>query len=205
MRNKKDEEKTPNIIVIDLTMKKRKLDFYLDLTEIENSVNHTNQVQMKDIDFSLYQTNQVFPHQNYDAAIAAAVVAAPAGVLPPAILGMPAMLAAIQANVAALQANVAAIQANVAALQADVTVMKEDLALANNRGCSACGHPIRPRQGILPGPPPNFPPTLGDLLLMSGPALAPWLQYYGLGVGGSLTAKRRRLAIFLGIPQHMVV
>jgi hypothetical protein len=181
------------------------IDLTLDLDDDEKSSTS------KDIDFNIFAAPIVCPlvytRGQTNAAIAAAIGAAPVGVLPAAFHGMPAAIQAIQAtllNIQATQVNMQATQAN---MQATLANMQDDLALANNRGCSSVDHPLRPRQAAGPGPAPlpaHFPPTLSQLLGMSGAAINPFLVHYGLAAGGTLQAKRRRLASFLGVPAHLV-
>jgi hypothetical protein len=190
--DKKKEEKT----VIDLT---------LDLEDDEKSSTS------KEIDFNLFSVQIVCPlvytRGQTNVAIAAAIAAAPVGVLPAAFHGIPAAIQAVQATQVNIQATQVNIQATLANLQLTLGNMQDDLALANNRGCSSVDHPLRPRQAAGPGPaplPPHFPPTLSLLLGMSGPAINPFLAFYGLPAGGTLQVKRRRLASFLGVPAHQV-
>jgi hypothetical protein len=178
----KKKEEGKKMEVIDLT---------LDLEDDKKSSTS------KDIDFNLFAAPIVCPlvytRNQTNAAIAAAIGAAPVGVLPAAFHGMPAAIQAIQATLVGIQATLAN--------------MQDDLALTNNRGCSSVDHPLRPRQAAGPGPAPlpaHFPPTLSQLLGMSGAAINPFLVHYGLTAGGTLQAKRRRLASFLGVPAHLV-
>jgi hypothetical protein len=174
------------------------IDLTLDLDDDEKSSTS------KDIDFNLFAAPIVCPlvytRNQTNAAIAAAIGAAPGGVLPAAFHGMPAAIQAIQATLVNIQATLLDMQATLANMQ-------DDLALTNNRGCSSVDHPLRPRQAAGPGPAPlpaHFPPTLSQLLGMSGAAINPFLVHYGLAVGGTLQVKRRRLASFLGVPAHLV-
>lgn len=63
--------------------------------------------------------------------------------------------------------------------------------------------PGQPYPGLPePAPlPPNFPATRGELLQLTGPQIAPFMIYYGIGYHGvTLRVKRSRLARFLGLP-----
>jgi hypothetical protein len=187
-----DDKKKGEKTVIDLT---------LDLGDDEKSSTS------KEIDFNLFSVQIVCPLVYTRGQTNVAIAAAPVGVLPAAFHGIPAAIQAVQATQVNIQATQVNIQATLANLQLTLGNMQDDLALANNRGCSSVDHPLRPRQAAGPGPaplPPHFPPTLSLLLGMSGPAINPFLAFYGLPAGGTLQVKRRRLASFLGVPAHQV-
>lgn len=173
------------------------VEFIIDLTQIE-SIILPKKRKLEEIDVSA--NLQIFPFQAYsraevDLAINAAVVAAgPGGVLPPAILGLP----------AAMNAQFAAMNAQFAAINARFDALEDRLALVNNRSCTANDCLLQPRVGVVPGValPVGFPATLKALRAMTSAAIAPFLAHYGLLAGGTVRQKQIRLALFLGVPSH---
>jgi hypothetical protein len=94
-----------------------------------------------------------------------------------------------------------AIQAAVAAALPPGTIssIQDDIALLINRGCSSLDHPLRPRQSA-ENLPPHFPSTLSQLSVMPVTDIDPFLICYCLPIDGTVEAKRRILALFLGVP-----
>jgi TolA-binding protein len=76
--------------------------------------------------------------------------------------------------------------------------LADDIARVNNRASAMGDHPLIPlRVGVIPVP-ISFPVDLNSLRNMPNPSLTQCLQYYGLAVGGSVSAKRLRLARHIG-------
>jgi hypothetical protein len=195
--NKDNTEKNRKVsLIIDLTIddkKKRNIDFLVDLSDFERrrprrkiDIGEGNIIGVN------FQEMMVRPVTSYtqvetDIAIANALNAAavaPGGILPPALLAMPAQLAAMQVQLAAMQAQM---QAQFAAMQAQFAAIREQLAVNGNRGCTTIDHPLQPREGVPAAPlPPGFPHTLEALHRMNNAEIAPFLVYYGLVAGGPL-------------------
>jgi hypothetical protein len=153
------------------------------------------------------------------ADVNAAILAAPVGVVPAALVGINAALAANTAALAAL-AGVpaalvginAALAANTAALAALAGVpaalvgLRDDIALANNRGCGGSDHPLLAR--VIPGAgplPAGFPATVRNLTAMRGPQVDVFLNHWQIAHGGAtVEVRRRRLGTFLGIPSNYI-
>lgn len=149
-----------------------------------------------------------------DADFAAQAAAAPA---PPFAGAQPAWVAQLLAgNVAVLAAvqaaTVAAAAAQVSAA-ASMIASTNALAVAHNSSVVSVRDPLHARvnaANVLPGaavPPVAFPATKGDLHLMKNTGVNALLAFYaipnphpGIAHAGNLAAKRRLLALHLGIP-----
>lgn len=70
-----------------------------------------------------------------------------------------------------------------------------------NRACFRDDADIQPLRGVDGKCPELFPVTKGDLLALSAKTCDALLAAYGLPIDGTLTAKRKRLAIHCGIDQ----
>lgn len=125
-----------------------------------------------------------------NGAIAGAAILPPN--LPAGFAGIPNQLVQMQQQI--LQGQ----QQNQQQMQQQLQVMADDIARINNRASAMGDHPLIPlRVGANP-PPVLFPVDLDSLRNLTNPSLNQCLQYYGLGVVGSVRVKRQRLAGHIG-------
>jgi hypothetical protein len=111
--------------------------------------------------------------------------------LPPAFANMPQQLQQIRQT--QQQQN-----QQMQLLLQQIQQLADDIARVNNRASAMGDHPLIPlRVGAIPVP-ISFPADLNSLRNMPNPSLTQCLQYYGLAVGGTVSAKRLRLARHIG-------
>jgi hypothetical protein len=155
------------------------------------------------------------------ADVHAAILAAPVGVVPAALIGInaalaantaalaalagvPAALVGINAAVAANTAALAGVPAALAVLRTNVEGLRDDIALVNNRGCGGSDHPLLAR--VIPGAgplPAGFPATVRNLTAMTGLQVDVFLNHWQIAHGGAtVRVRRHRLGTFLGIPSN---
>jgi hypothetical protein len=150
------------------------------------------------------------------ADVNAAILAAPVGMVPAALVGINAALAANTAALAALagvpaalvgiNAAQAANTAALAVLRTNVEGLRDDIALANNRGCGGSDHPLLAR--VIPGAgplPAGFPATVRNLTAMTGLQVDVFLYHWQIAHGGvTVQVRKHRLGTFLGIPSNYI-
>jgi uncharacterized phage infection (PIP) family protein YhgE len=137
------------------------------------------------------------------ADIAAAGIQPPN--LPPAFANMPQQLQQIRQTqqqqnqqMQQTQQTLQQTQQTQQQLLQHIQQLADDIARVNNRASAMGDHPLIPlRVGVIPVP-ISFPVDLNSLRNMPNPSLTQCLQYYGLAVGGSVSAKRLRLARHIG-------
>ena len=118
--------------------------------------------------------------------------------LPPAFANMPQQLQQIRQTQQQQNQQMQQNQQTQQQLLQQIQQLADDIARVNNRASAMGDHPLIPlRVGAIPVP-ISFPADLNSLRNMPNPSLTQCLQYYGLAVGGTVSAKRLRLAGHIG-------
>ena len=84
-------------------------------------------------------------------------------------------------------------------LTARLNNLENDVAVTYNRMSLRAHEAIKPLRGVNGIVPPNFPATREELFQLSQAQCALLLRAYNLDIGGTVVARRNRLAVHIGL------